>query len=79
MAKTLKMDKYIQRSLKIVKGDLETDENSLIHAVQELKNRADELHNVFHEVKSKGWNMKDIDSELNEEWNEITIALIKPK
>ena len=69
------MDKYIKRSLRIVKRDLETDENSFIHAVQELKNRADELHNVFYEVKSKGWDMKDIDSDLNDEMNDILLTL----
>jgi len=69
------MDKYIERSLKIVKGDLETDENSFIHAVQELKNRADELHNVFHEVKLKGWDMKDIDLELYNENIDILLTL----
>lgn len=69
------MDKYIQRSLKIVKGDLETDENSFKHAVKELSNRADELHNVFKEVHNKGLLMKDIDAELDNEYNDILLTL----
>jgi phage-related protein len=69
------MDKYIERSLKIVKGDIETDENSFKHAVKELSNRADELQNVFNEVRNKGLSMKDIDLELYNERNSILLTL----
>jgi len=65
------MDKYITRSLKIVKGELETDEQSFKHALNELKNRRKELIPVFKEVALKGLSMMDIDNDLNNEWNEI--------
>jgi hypothetical protein len=38
--------------LKIVKGDLETDEK-LIYAVKRVGNRADELFKTFYEVRTK--------------------------
>ena len=69
------MDKYIERSLKIVKGEIETDEQSFIHALNELKNRRNELSNLFHEVALKGWSMRDIDIELSNEWNDIILTI----
>ncbi len=69
------MDKYIKRSLNIVKGEIETDKNSFKHAVKELSSRADELQNVFNEVRNKGLSMKDIDSELDDEMNDILLTL----
>lgn len=69
------MDKYIERSLRIIKGNLETDNNSFKHAVKELSNRAEELQNVFNEVKNKGLSMKDIDLELYNEMNDILLTL----
>ena len=68
---------YIRRSLDIVQGIIETDENSFIHALNELKNRRNELSGLFHEVALKGWNMKDIDGDINDEWNEIIMAIAK--
>jgi hypothetical protein len=69
------MDKYIIRSLKIVSGEWHVDEQSFIHALNELKNRRDELSNLFHECALKGLKMQDIDSDLNDEWNKIILTI----
>jgi hypothetical protein len=73
------MDKYIIRSLKIVSGEWGFDKQSFIHALNELKNRRDELSNLFHECALKGISMQDIDKDLNNEWNEIILTLSKIK
>ena len=73
------MDKYITRSLKIVSGEWLVDEQSFIHALNELKNRRDELSNLFHECFLKGWKMQDIDDELNDEFNLLITTINRKK
>tara|TARA_R110000782_G_scaffold217308_1_gene304768 strand:+ start:205 stop:426 length:222 start_codon:yes stop_codon:yes gene_type:complete len=73
------MYKYIIRSLKIVNGEWLVDEQSFIHALNELKNRRDELSNLFHECSLKGWKMQDIDDELNDEFNLLITTINRKK
>lgn len=69
------MDKYIQRSLKIVSGEWDVDKQSFIHALNELKNRKYELSNLFNECNLKGLSMQDIESDLNNEWNKLILTI----
>lgn len=71
------MDKYIKRSLLIVRGEFDTDESSFNHALNELKNRKQELIPVFNEFLNKKLNIRDYSPELSDEWNEIILTLIK--
>jgi hypothetical protein len=68
---------YIRRSLDIVQGIIETDKNSFEHALNELKNRKQELTPLFNECALKDIRMIEICPELNNEWNEIILTLIK--
>ena len=70
---------YIKRSLKIVNKELETDSNSFNHALDELKNRITELTPLFNECFEKGISIQEISPELNNEWNEIILAISKHK
>ena len=70
---------YIERSLKIVNKELETDSNSFNHALDELKNRIKELTPLFNECIEKGISIQEISPELNNEWNEIILAISKHK
>lgn len=68
---------YIRRSLDIVQGIIETDNNSFNHALNELKNRKDELTPLFKECCDKGLSMNEICADINDEWNEIILTLSK--
>jgi len=70
---------YIRRSLDIVQGKLDTDENSFNHAVRELERRKEELTPLFKECCDKGLSMQEICNEINNEWNEIILTLAKCK
>ena len=72
---------YIRRSLDIVQGNIETDSNSFIHALNELKRRKEELIPLFKECCDKGLSMQEICIGTYTEWNEIvsTIASTKVK
>jgi len=69
------MDKYIKRSLLIVRGELETNDSSFNHALNELKNRKQELTPLFNECCLKGISIQEVSPELNEEWNELILTI----
>jgi len=73
------MDKYIKRSLLIIRGEFETNESSFNHALNELRNRIKELTPLFNECIEKCISIQEISPELNEEWNEIILVISKHK
>ena len=70
---------YIRRSLDIVQGNIETDSNSFIHALNELEKRKEELTPLFKECGDKGLSMQEICIETNNEWNEIILTIASTK
>ena len=70
---------YIRRSLDIVQGNIETDSNSFIHALNELEKRKEELTPLFKECCVKGLSMQEICIETNNEWNEIILTIASTK
>ena len=70
---------YIRRSLDIVQGNIETDSNSFIHALNELEKRKEELTPLFKECRDKGLSMQEICIETNNEWNEIILTIASTK
>ena len=70
---------YIRRSLDIVQGNIETDSNSFIHALKELKRRKEELIPLFKECCDKGLSMQEICIETYNEWNEIILTIASTK
>jgi hypothetical protein len=72
------MDKYIERSLKIVSGELMVDEQSFKHALNELKQRVRELSPLFNECALKGISIKELAPSINDEFN-LLIETINTK
>lgn len=69
--------KYIERSLEIVNGEIETDVNSYNFALKELIRRRDELAPLINECIEKDLDLKCISKEINDEWNSIILAIAK--
>jgi hypothetical protein len=63
------MDKYITRSLKIVRGEWMVDEQSFKHALNELKQRVRELSPLFNECALKDISIKELAPSINDEFN----------
>lgn len=66
---------YIDRSLRIVRGEIESNNSSFNHAFLELKKRQKELIPLFNECIEKGISMQDVSPELTKEWNDIALTL----
>ena len=69
----------IQNSLDIVNKVIDVDYNSYEFAVEELKKRKAELTPLFIECIEKCISIQEISPELNDEWNNINLALSKFK
>ena len=69
------MDKYIKRSVKIIKRHIKTDKNSYTHALNELITRRNELLPLFEECNNKGINLEIISPEICEEYNIIETTI----
>jgi hypothetical protein len=67
----------IRKSLDIVQGTIKTDIDSYNFAVNELKRRKEYLTPLFNECCAKGISLKDVCNDINNEWNEINLTLIK--
>lgn len=69
------MDKYIIRSLKIVSGEWQVDQQSFNHALNELKKRVKQLMPLFNECCLKGISIQEVSPELNDEWNKLILTI----
>jgi hypothetical protein len=66
---------WIKNAIDISKEKKVSDIYILEYALTELRKRKVELTLLFKECVEKGISIKEICPELNEEWNEIVIAL----
>jgi hypothetical protein len=66
---------WIKNAIDISKEKKVSDICILEYALTELRKRKVELTPLFKECVQKGISIKEICPELNDEWNEIVIAL----
>jgi len=69
------MDKNLIWSLKIVKGEFESDKGSFEFAINELNNRIKELTPLFNECLLKNIDIRKLDEYISDEWNLIHYVL----
>ena len=66
---------WIENAIEIAKEKNVKDVSILEYALTELRKRKLQLTPLFNECVEKGVSMEELCPELNNEWNEIIIAL----
>ena len=64
---------WVEHSIKILEGEIETDSFTKDFAFKSLNQRVKDLAPLFHECAIKGIDIAKLCPELNNEWNTIVM------